>query len=96
MTRADMGDLKQATGADAPTMFLQGMTKHHQGATAKARDELKNRTTPRLESSPRTSARAQQAEIETVKHLRGGLSRARQDRRAENGSATSDADGADP
>lgn len=45
-----MDDLTQATGADRAKMSLPGMTRHHQGTPAEARDELRIGTTPRLES----------------------------------------------
>jgi uncharacterized protein (DUF305 family) len=47
MSRADLDDLKKATGTDAEKLFLTGMVKHHQGAVIMAEQEVTNGESPR-------------------------------------------------
>jgi uncharacterized protein (DUF305 family) len=56
MSQAEMDALRNATGPEATQLFLDGMIKHHTGAIAMARTELKEGANPTPRSSPRPSS----------------------------------------
>jgi uncharacterized protein (DUF305 family) len=71
MSEAEMSALKEASGAEATQLFLDGMIKHHTGAIAMARTELEKGTNPDAKKLAQTIIDTQQAEIEEMKRLGG-------------------------
>jgi len=79
MSGMDMGDgmatdaeLKQLDQADGPTaqkMYLEMMTKHHQGAIKMAQTEITNGKNPDAVQLAKNIATTQQKEITTIKQL---------------------------
>jgi uncharacterized protein (DUF305 family) len=72
-TEAEMKKFDQATGANAEKMFLEMMTKHHQGAIMMAQMEVKKGMNPDTIAMAKEIASSQQAEIDTMKKLLGNL-----------------------
>ncbi len=71
MSQADMDALKDAEGAKATTLFLDGMIEHHNGAIAMAQTELDQGTNPEAKKLAQAIIDAQQAEITEMKQLGG-------------------------
>ena len=68
-TDDELKQFDQAQGSEAEKMYLEMMTKHHQGAIAMAKTEISDGKNPdaiQLANSIQTS---QQAEIDTMKQL---------------------------
>jgi uncharacterized protein (DUF305 family) len=72
-TEAEMQKFDQADAKTGERMFLEMMTKHHQGAIAMAEMELKNGQNPDTIAMAKDIASSQQAEIDTMKKLLAGL-----------------------
>jgi uncharacterized protein (DUF305 family) len=68
-TDAELEELEQAQGAAAEKMFLEMMTKHHQGAIAMAKTEIGNGKNPDAVRMANSIVSSQQAEIDTMKKL---------------------------
>jgi len=69
-------EMKRFDHADAQAgekMFLEMMTRHHQGAIAMAQTEVKNGKNPDAVAMARDIATSQQAEIDTMKNLLADL-----------------------
>jgi len=71
LSQAEMDALKNATGAEATQLFLDGMIKHHTGAIAMARTELEKGTNPDAKKLAQTIIDTQEAEITEMKRLGG-------------------------
>lgn len=71
MSEAEMDALKEATGAEATQLFLDGMIKHHTGAIAMARTELEKGMNPDAKKVAQVIIDTQEAEIEEMKRLGG-------------------------
>jgi len=69
MSDADLKKLERATGNDAARLFLNGMTKHHEGAVAMAEDELENGQNPDAKRLAQNIADTQRAEVSQMKTL---------------------------
>lgn len=67
MSKDDTAALDAATGIDASRLFLQQMTKHHQGAIDMAQTEVKNGKSPDSLSLARTIIKDQMAEIDVMR-----------------------------
>ncbi len=72
-TDAEMKKFAQADGASAEKMYLEMMTKHHQGAITMAETEIKNGQNPNAVQLANTVASSQQAEIDTMLKLMANL-----------------------
>ena len=72
-TEAEMNKFDQANGKTGEKMFLEMMTKHHQGAIAMAQMEVKNGSNPDAITMAKDIATSQQAEIDTMKKLLAAL-----------------------
>ena len=66
---AEMKELDQADAKTGEKMFLEMMTKHHQGAIMMAQMEVKNGKNPDTIAMAKDIATSQQAEIDTMKKL---------------------------
>ena len=71
MSEAEMGALKEATGAEATQLFLDGMIKHHTGAIAMARTELEKGTNPDAKKLAHAIRDTQEPEIDEMRRLGG-------------------------
>ena len=71
MSQAEMDALKNATGAEATQLFLNGMIKHHTGAIAMARTELKEGANPDAKKLAQAIIDSQEAEIAEMRRLGG-------------------------
>lgn len=69
MSDEDMTALKNATGAEASTLFLEQMTEHHQGAIDMAQQELDNGENPDALALAQKIIDAQTAEIATMQSI---------------------------
>jgi uncharacterized protein (DUF305 family) len=69
MTDEEMHQLDQATGADFDTMWLQMMTKHHQGAVTMATTELNKGSNADAKALAQKIVDAQQAEITEMRTM---------------------------
>ena len=72
-TDAEMKTFDQTDGTAAEKMYLEMMTKHHQGAIMMAQSELKNGTSPDAIQLAKNIASSQQSEITTMKKLLAAL-----------------------
>lgn len=72
-TDAELERFDQVRGSDAEKMFLEMMTKHHQGAIAMARTEISDGKNADAVQMANSIVSSQQAEIETMKKLLGKL-----------------------
>ena len=72
-TEAEMQKFDQADAKTGEKMFLEMMTAHHQGAIAMVQVEVKNGKNPDAIAMAKNIASSQQAEIDTMKNLLGGL-----------------------
>jgi uncharacterized protein (DUF305 family) len=73
-TDAQMKEFDQAKGGSAAEkMYLEMMTKHHQGAIMMAQSELKNGKSPDATQLAKNITTSQQAEITTMKKLLAAL-----------------------
>lgn len=72
-TGADMTKFDQAEGSAAEKMYLEMMTKHHQGAIMMAKTEQKSGKNPDAIQLAKNIATSQQAEIDTMKKLLAAL-----------------------
>lgn len=68
-TDADLKQFEQAQGSDAEKMYLEMMTKHHQGAIAMAKTEISGGKNPDAVDLANSIVSSQQAEIDTMKEL---------------------------
>lgn len=68
-TDADLKQFDQAQGSDAEKMYLEMMTKHHQGAIAMAKTEISDGKNPDAVDLANSIVSSQQAEIDTMKKL---------------------------
>lgn len=68
-TEEELKQFDQAQGSEAEKMFLEMMTKHHQGAIAMARTEVSNGKNPDAVKLANSIVSSQQAEIDTMKEL---------------------------
>ena len=73
MSQQDMDALKNASGADASTLFLTQMIQHHQGAITMATTETEQGKATDAVALAKTIAAAQTAEIATMKQLLASL-----------------------
>ena len=71
MTPEQMGQLKQANGADFDRMFLEMMIAHHEGAVQMAQTELANGTNPEATALAQQIVDAQETEIAEMRELLG-------------------------
>jgi uncharacterized protein (DUF305 family) len=71
MSQAEMDALRNATGPEATQLFLDGMIKHHTGAIAMARTELKEGSNPDAKKLAQAIIDTQEAEITAMKQLGG-------------------------
>lgn len=71
MSQADMEVLKNAEGAKATKLFLDGMIKHHTGAIAMAETEIKQGSNSDAKKLAQAIIDAQRAEIVEMKQLGG-------------------------
>jgi uncharacterized protein (DUF305 family) len=69
MTDEEMHQLDQATGADFDTMWLQMMTKHHQGAVTMATTELNKGSNADAKALAQKIVDAQQAELTEMRTM---------------------------
>lgn len=72
-TDAQLKAFDQANGSAAEKMYLEMMTKHHQGAIMMAQSELTNGKSPDAIQLAKNIATSQQAEITTMKKLLAAL-----------------------
>ena len=68
-TDDELKKFDQAQGADAEKMFLEMMTKHHQGAIVMAKTEISSGKNPDAARMANSIVSSQQAEIVTMKKL---------------------------
>lgn len=68
-TDAELKQLDQADGATAQKMYLEMMTKHHQGAIKMAQTEITNGKNPDAVQLAKDIVTAQQKEITTIKQI---------------------------
>lgn len=73
MSQQDMDALKNASGADASTLFLTQMIQHHQGAITMATSETEQGEATDAVALAKKIAAAQTAEIATMKQLLASL-----------------------
>ena len=73
MSEADMSALETATGTDAARLYLEGMVEHHQGAIQASEAELADGSYGPARTLATSIARAQSAEIPTMRTLLAGL-----------------------
>jgi uncharacterized protein (DUF305 family) len=71
LSQAEIDALKDATGAEATRLFLDGMIRHHMGAIAMAETELKDGTNPDAKKLAQAIIDTQEAEIIEMKNLAG-------------------------
>lgn len=72
-TDAELKKLAQADGASAEKLYLELMTKHHQGAITMAETEIKDGQNPDAVQLANTIVSSQQAEIDTMRKLIANL-----------------------
>ena len=72
-TEAEMQKFNQADAKTGEKMFLEMMTKHHQGAIMMAQMEVKNGMNPDTIAMATDIASSQQGEIDTMKKLLADL-----------------------
>jgi len=72
-TEAEMTKFEQASGKAGEKMFLEMMTKHHQGAIAMAQMEVKNGSNPDAITMAKDIATSQETELNTMRVLLAGL-----------------------
>jgi len=75
MSAKEMADLGKATGSTFDRMWLQAMTRHHQGAVAMARTELTSGTNPEAEKLAQSIIDSQSTEITQMKAILSGVPR---------------------
>lgn len=75
MTDEEMGNLEKASGADLDKMFLEMMTRHHEGAIVMAETEIKEGKFPPAKELAKNIRDTQQAEITEMKDLLTKLNR---------------------
>ena len=68
MTDTEMTALKNATGANFDTLFLEGMIAHHEGAIQMA-TMVKNSTNPDVKKLAEAIVSSQSAEIAEMKMM---------------------------
>lgn len=73
MSESDMGDLKDASGADAGKLFLTQMITHHQGAIDMANEEIKTGKNTDTVALAKKIVTDQTAEIATIKRMLSSL-----------------------
>jgi len=73
MSAQDLTALGKATGSAFDRMWLQSMTKHHQGAVAMARTELATGTNPDAKKLAQSVIDGQSAEITEMKSILAGI-----------------------
>jgi len=73
MSQQDMDAMKNASGADASTLFLTQMIQHHQGAITMATTEIEQGKATDAVALAKKIAAAQTAEIATMKQLLASL-----------------------
>jgi uncharacterized protein (DUF305 family) len=71
MNDTEMDALKNATGAEATQLFLDGMIRHHTGAISMARAELDQGLNPDAKKLAQQIIDAQETEIDAMKRLGG-------------------------
>jgi uncharacterized protein (DUF305 family) len=71
LSQVEMDALKNATGAEATTLFLDGMIKHHTGAITMAETELEEGANPDAKKLAQAIIDTQEAEIIEMKKLGG-------------------------
>jgi uncharacterized protein (DUF305 family) len=71
MTEAEMDALKDANGAEATKLFVDGMIRHHNGAIEMAQLEVDQGSNPDAKNLAQAIIDAQQAEIRELKQLGG-------------------------
>lgn len=69
MSEADMAALQNAQGAEAGTLFLEQMIKHHEGAITMAQQEIDNGQFSDAVGMARTIVTSQQGEIDEMRAL---------------------------
>jgi len=69
----EMTDLRRATGAAFDRMWLRSMVRHHEGAVAMARTELKMGTNPEARKLAQAIIDGQSAEIAEMKSILDGI-----------------------
>lgn len=69
MTGAELNALENATGAEASTLFLNQMIKHHQGAIDMAQQQVKDGKNTEAIALAKKIVTDQTAEIATIKSL---------------------------
>lgn len=69
MSDADMKKLEAASGTDASRLYLEGMTKHHEGAVDMAKAEVSDGENPEAIELAKKIITTQQGEIATMKDL---------------------------
>ncbi|MGI3785326.1 MAG: DUF305 domain-containing protein [Janthinobacterium lividum] len=72
MSASEMDALGSAQGRQAQTLFLQGMTRHHEGAIAMANTELAQGKDADAKALAQSIVTSQQAEIDQMKALLAG------------------------
>lgn len=73
MTDEQLEALRQAQGADAGRLFLDGMIEHHEGAVRMAQSELTSGQSEAAKQLAREIIESQQREIEAMKAILGSL-----------------------
>lgn len=73
MSSDEMADLGKATGSGFDRMWLQSMTRHHEGAVAMARTELAEGVNPDGKKLAQSIIDGQSAEIAEMKSILAGI-----------------------
>lgn len=73
MSAQEMAGLGKATGSAFDRMWLQAMTKHHEGAVAMARTELTKGTNPDAKKLAQAIIDSQSSEITEMKSILTGI-----------------------
>lgn len=73
MSAQEMTDLGNASGSAFDRMWLQMMTKHHQGAVAMAKTELTAGTNPESKQLAQSIIDSQNAELAQMKSILAGI-----------------------
>ena len=72
LSEEDLRALDEATGERAERLFLEQMIRHHEGAIAMARDEVRTGAHPGAVELARTIAGSQEAEVAVMRSLLAG------------------------
>lgn len=73
MSAQEMTDLGKATGSGFDRMWLQSMTKHHEGAVDMAKTELAKGTNPDAKKLAQSIIDSQSSEIAEMKSILAGI-----------------------